>query len=101
MPVALQEQNGLQVVTDGEFRRGSYWGRFAERTEEFKNQAASFKFRDDAGGEIELGGPYANAEIARRQPLAVDEFIFLHGATRVTAKDHAASALGDAFLPFR
>ncbi|MGA8695474.1 MAG: 5-methyltetrahydropteroyltriglutamate--homocysteine S-methyltransferase, partial [Xanthobacteraceae bacterium] len=29
--VALQEQVGLKVVTDGEFRRGSYWGRFVER----------------------------------------------------------------------
>ena len=29
--VALQERAGLHVVTDGEFRRGSYWGRFVER----------------------------------------------------------------------
>ena len=29
--VRLQEEAGLQVVTDGEFRRGSYWGRFVER----------------------------------------------------------------------
>jgi 5-methyltetrahydropteroyltriglutamate--homocysteine methyltransferase len=84
--VALQEQTGLQVVTDGEFRRGSYWGRFAERTEGLEIRPASFKFRDDAGDEIEFTGPYANAKIARRQPLAVDEFIFLHGATKVTAK---------------
>jgi 5-methyltetrahydropteroyltriglutamate--homocysteine methyltransferase len=26
--VALQEAAGLEVVTDGESRRGSYWGRF-------------------------------------------------------------------------
>src|SRR3972149_6058064 len=29
--VKLQEAAGLEVVTDGEFRRGSYWGRFVER----------------------------------------------------------------------
>ena len=29
----MQEEIGLEVVTDGEFRRGSYWGRFVERTE--------------------------------------------------------------------
>ena len=84
--VALQEQTGLQVVTDGEFRRGSYWGRFAERTEGLEIRPASFKFRDDAGDEIEFTGPYAKAKIGRRQALAVDEFIFLHGATKVTAK---------------
>ena len=31
--VRKQEAVGLTVVTDGEFRRGSYWGRFVERTE--------------------------------------------------------------------
>ena len=45
--VALQEEVGLQVVTDGEFRRGSYWGRFVERTQGFEIKPASFKFRDD------------------------------------------------------
>ena len=84
--VALQEQVGLQVVTDGEFRRGSYWGRFVERTEGFEIRPASFKFRDDTGHEIAFTGPYAKARIVRRQPLAVDEFTFLHGVTRVTAK---------------
>ena len=29
--VHMQEEIGLAVVTDGEFRRGSYWGRFVER----------------------------------------------------------------------
>ena len=31
--VRMQEEIGLEVVTDGELRRGSYWGRFVERTE--------------------------------------------------------------------
>jgi methionine synthase II (cobalamin-independent) len=84
--VALQEQVGLQVVTDGEFRRGSYWGRFVERTEGFDIKPASFRFRDDGGHEIAFTGPYAKGKIARRWPLAVDEFTFLHGVARATAK---------------
>ncbi len=31
--VRMQQEIGLEVVTDGEFRRGSYWGRFVERTQ--------------------------------------------------------------------
>jgi 5-methyltetrahydropteroyltriglutamate--homocysteine methyltransferase len=31
--VHMQEEIGLEVATDGEFRRGSYWGRFVERTD--------------------------------------------------------------------
>jgi 5-methyltetrahydropteroyltriglutamate--homocysteine methyltransferase len=84
--VALQEQTGLQVVTDGEFRRGSYWGRFVERTEGLEIRPASFKFRDDADHEVEFTGPYAKAKIGRRRPLAADEFIFLRHVTKVTAK---------------
>ena len=84
--VALQEQVGLQVATDGEFRRGSYWGRFVERMEGFEIRPASFKFRDDAGHEVAFTGPYAKAKVARRRPLAVDEFAFLRGVTKVTAK---------------
>ena len=57
--VGMQEQVGLQVVTDGEFRRGSYWGRFVERTEGFEIRPASFKFRDDSGHEVAFTGAYA------------------------------------------
>jgi len=84
--VAMQEQVGLQVVTDGEFRRGSYWGRFVERTQGFDIKPASFKFRNDAGHEVEFTAPYASAKIERAQPLALDEFIFLRDVTKVNAK---------------
>lgn len=84
--VAMQEQAGLQVVTDGEFRRGSYWGRFVERTEGFEIKPATFKFRNDQGHEVEFTAPYANAKIKRARPLALDEYAFLHGVTKVTGK---------------
>ena len=70
--VALQESVGLQVVTDGEFRRGSYWGRFVERTEGFSIKPASFKFRNDAGHEVEFTAPYARNKIRRARALALD-----------------------------
>ncbi|MBX6328742.1 MAG: 5-methyltetrahydropteroyltriglutamate--homocysteine S-methyltransferase [Pseudolabrys sp.] len=84
--VAEQEQIGLKVVTDGEFRRGSYWGRFVDRTEGFEIRPASFKFRNDQGHEVAFTAPYANGKIGRRRPLALDEYEFLHGVTRVTGK---------------
>jgi len=84
--VALQEQAGLQVVTDGEFRRGSYWGRFVERTDGFEIKPAVFKFRNDQGHEVEFTAPYAKGKIARRQELALDEYVFLRGVTNVTSK---------------
>ena len=84
--VRMQEATGLEVLTDGEFRRGSYWGRFVERTAGFKIRNAQFKFRDDQGHEVEFTAPYAEARLRRLQPLALDEFIFLRGIARVATK---------------
>jgi 5-methyltetrahydropteroyltriglutamate--homocysteine methyltransferase len=84
--VRMQEEIGLKVVTDGEFRRGSYWGRFVERTEGLEVRSALLKFRDDHGHEVDFTAPYAIAPLRRTRPLALDEFVFLRDATTVTAK---------------
>jgi 5-methyltetrahydropteroyltriglutamate--homocysteine methyltransferase len=84
--VAMQESVGLEVVTDGEFRRGSYWGRFVERIDGFAIKPAAFTFRDDHGHEIAFTAPYAARKLARTQPLALDEFAFLRAAAKATPK---------------
>jgi 5-methyltetrahydropteroyltriglutamate--homocysteine methyltransferase len=84
--VGLQESVGLKVATDGEFRRGSYWGRFVEGTAGLEIRPALLKFRDDHGNEVDFTAPYASAPIRRTHPLALEEFEFLRGATRLTAK---------------
>ena len=96
--VGMQAQTGLHVVTDGEFRRGSYWGRFVERTSGFVIKPASFKFRNDAGHEVEFTAPYAKENIKRVQPLALDEYIFLRDVTKLTAKITISGAIDNAFL---
>jgi 5-methyltetrahydropteroyltriglutamate--homocysteine methyltransferase len=82
----LQEDAGLEVVTDGEFRRSSYWGRFVARCEGFAIKPAVFKFRDDHGHEVDFTATYANAKLRRTQPLATDEFEYLRKVTKVTGK---------------
>ncbi len=84
--VRMQEEIGLAVVTDGEFRRGSYWGRLVGRTEGLEIRPALLKFRDDRGDEVDFTAPYATAAMRRTRPLAVDEFVFLRDATGVTPK---------------
>jgi 5-methyltetrahydropteroyltriglutamate--homocysteine methyltransferase len=84
--VRMQQEIGLEVATDGEFRRGSYWGRFVERTEGLEVRPALLKFRDHQGDEVDFTAPYATATIRRTHPLAVDEFIFLRAVTAVTPK---------------
>jgi len=84
--VRLQEDVGLEVVTDGEFRRASYWARFVERTEGFEIRRAAYTFHDDGGREAEFTTPFASKKIRRVRALAVDEFSFLRDVTRVTPK---------------
>jgi 5-methyltetrahydropteroyltriglutamate--homocysteine methyltransferase len=84
--VAMQQAVGLEVATDGEFRRGSYWGRFVERIDGFAIRPALFRFRDDHGHEVAFTAPYATGPIRRAKPLALDEFAFLRDAATATAK---------------
>jgi 5-methyltetrahydropteroyltriglutamate--homocysteine methyltransferase len=84
--VRMQEEIGYAVATDGEFRRGSYWGRFVERTNGLEIRPALLKFRDDRGEEADFTAPYATAPMRRTRPLALDEFDFLSNATDVIGK---------------
>ena len=84
--VALQESTGLEVVTDGEFRRSSYWGRFVARCQGFSIKPAIFAFRDDGGHEVEFTATYASGKLVRTQPLATDEFQYLRQVTKMTGK---------------
>jgi 5-methyltetrahydropteroyltriglutamate--homocysteine methyltransferase len=84
--VKMQEDVGLKVVTDGEFRRGSYWGRFVERIDGFSIKPALLKFRNDQGHIVDFTAPYADGRLKRNKALALDEFEFLKGITGATAK---------------
>ena len=84
--IRMQEEIGFEVVTDGEFRRGSYWGRFVERTGGLDIRPALLRFRDERGEEADFTAPYASAPVRRTRPLALDEYAFLHQASGVAAK---------------
>jgi 5-methyltetrahydropteroyltriglutamate--homocysteine methyltransferase len=75
--IKLQQDAGLAVVTDGEFRRGSYWSRFVERTAGLGVAEARFTFRDEHGHELAFTAPQVTAKVARHEPIALDEFCFL------------------------
>jgi 5-methyltetrahydropteroyltriglutamate--homocysteine methyltransferase len=84
--VALQEEVGLEAVTDGEFRRASYWSRFVEGVAGMTVETARFSFRDESGAEQAFLAPHASGRLSRRGPIAADELEFLQRATVRTAK---------------
>ncbi|MEK6245292.1 MAG: 5-methyltetrahydropteroyltriglutamate--homocysteine S-methyltransferase [Pseudomonadota bacterium] len=84
--VKLQEDCGLQVVTDGEFRRISYWEKFVRLTRGLVVKDAVFKFHDEHGHESDFTAPYVTAKVGRSAPITLDEFDFLKKNTSRTGK---------------
>jgi 5-methyltetrahydropteroyltriglutamate--homocysteine methyltransferase len=71
--VRLQEDCGLEVVTDGEFRRISYWEKFVRLTGGLEVRDAVFSFHDAEGHESRFTAPYVSGKVSRRQPITLDE----------------------------
>jgi 5-methyltetrahydropteroyltriglutamate--homocysteine methyltransferase len=84
--VKLQEDCGLQVITDGEFRRISYWEKFVRLTEGLEVRDAVFTFHDAEGHESKFTAPYVHAPVRRSAPITLDEHRFLSQQTPRTAK---------------
>jgi 5-methyltetrahydropteroyltriglutamate--homocysteine methyltransferase len=84
--VKLQHDVGLEIINDGEFRRGSYWSRFVQRTPGLAVADAVFKFHDDQGHEADFTAPHVHERVRRGGPIAVDEVEFVRGLTRATTK---------------
>ena len=84
--VKLQEDCGLQVVTDGEFRRVSYWEKFVRLTRGLVVKDAVFKFHDEHGHSSDFTAPYVTAKVGRAEPITLDEYRFIAPLTRATPK---------------
>ncbi len=84
--VRLQRDCGLQLATDGEFRRTSYWARFVELTDGLEVRQARFKFHDDHGHETDFTAPHVVGRVHRGKPITLDEYRFVAGITRATPK---------------
>jgi 5-methyltetrahydropteroyltriglutamate--homocysteine methyltransferase len=84
--VRLQEDCGLELATDGEFRRISYWEKFVRLTQGLEVRDAVFAFHDSQGQESKFTAPYVNGKVRRGPPIALDEYEFLSKSTKAIAK---------------
>ncbi len=84
--VRMQEDVGLQVVTDGEFRRPSYWATFLDGVDGIALRTSVLPFTDDKGHQTEFIAPYVNGKLRRKRPIALAEFNFLRGVAKTTPK---------------
>ena len=84
--VSMQESIGLRGITDGEFRRASYWSHFVEGTEGLEVREARFDFHDAQGKSSHFLAPHACGRLRRTRSLSGDELDFLRTATSCTPK---------------
>jgi 5-methyltetrahydropteroyltriglutamate--homocysteine methyltransferase len=84
--VALQESLGFRAVTDGEFRRVSYWAHFVEATDGLEVETARFDFHDDQDRVTHFLAPRIAGPVRRGRSISGDEFDFLRSVATATPK---------------
>ncbi|MGQ0547201.1 MAG: 5-methyltetrahydropteroyltriglutamate--homocysteine S-methyltransferase [Betaproteobacteria bacterium] len=80
--VRLQHDCGLNVITDGEFRRISYWEKFVRLTRGLEVKDAFLTFHDAEGHEKGFTAPYVSGKVRREEPITLDEWGV--GNTKIT-----------------
>ena len=79
--VGLQEEAGLAVVTDGEFRRGGWSRGFLDAVGAFAFKPSKLVFRNEDGVSTAAPAPVADRKIERRKPIVVEDFKSLQSLT--------------------
>jgi 5-methyltetrahydropteroyltriglutamate--homocysteine methyltransferase len=81
--IGLQEAAGLNTITDGEFRRGSWFLGFVDAVEGLSTKPSLVQF-GGAHGAWEC--PYAHGPVRRVKGITTDEFAFVRAHTSRTPK---------------
>ena len=84
--VALQESLGLGLVTDGEFRRASYWSHWVDAIDGLDITKAVFTFHDEAGNEVEFTAAKCTGKLRKSKPISTEEFKYLNSVAKATPK---------------
>jgi 5-methyltetrahydropteroyltriglutamate--homocysteine methyltransferase len=84
--VKMQEDVGLEVITDGEFRRGGWSRGFLSAVEGFTFKASYLTFHNDQGVSTPAPAPVATTKLRRTRGIVTEDFAFLKGTTKRTAK---------------
>jgi 5-methyltetrahydropteroyltriglutamate--homocysteine methyltransferase len=80
--ISLQRQIGIDVITDGEYRRGAWMTDMAESVEGFVKQSAVMHWKGPGGGDEPSASHVVGAKLQRRKRLTGDQAAFI--------KEHAA-----------
>jgi methionine synthase II (cobalamin-independent) len=80
--ISLQEDVGLQAITDGEFRRTAWSSGFIWALDGVAERDSLFEFKDDRGDTVWWRTCYAERRLRRTRGIATEEFRFVRDLTR-------------------
>jgi 5-methyltetrahydropteroyltriglutamate--homocysteine methyltransferase len=84
--IKLQEDVGLQSITDGEFRREKYFTHFAQAVDGFGRAEGSITFHDADGKPMVYETDVITGKLSRARGIATDEYAYVHEHTQRTPK---------------
>lgn len=99
--VASQEKTGLQVITDGEYRRIIYFGHFPAAVTGFTDMESELPFVDDQGRTMRYITPVVTGKLRRVRGIATEEFKFVKALTGRTVKVTLPSPCSQHFFRWR
>lgn len=91
--IRLQEDAGIDVITDGEQRRYAFYGHLIESFDGFDKQGGwAIPFRDETGEELVLRRPVVVERLRWRRSMCAEEWTFVRAAAKGRAKVTMLSA---------
>ncbi len=84
--IVMQEQLGLPIVTDGEFRRGGWSRGFLNAVDGFEFRGSKLAFRNDEGFSTPSPAPLATKPIRRNKPIVTEDFKFIASVAKNPVK---------------
>lgn len=91
--IALQEECGIDVITDGELRRYAFYGHLVEALDGFdKFGGWAIPFVDESGEQLVLKRPVVVEKLTWRRSMCAEEWVYLRSRTSHPAKVTMISA---------
>ena len=81
--VRLQQECGVDVITDGEQRRFAFTTHFMEAVDGYDRSGVwTITFRDETGGEVQSTRPVVVEKLRWRHSMCAEEWVYLRARTR-------------------
>ena len=84
--IRMQEDAGLGVVTDGEFRRRSWFAGFVDAVDGLEHRDTAFQFVANGAAQLSVPVPHTAGPIRRTRGIATHELAFAQGVARRPVK---------------